>query len=782
MATIIKTNKDLQTDSPYKFENLTPTPPKLETVNTTPIQNNGVFGTPKVEVPSSLSTSQLSKTVAQPKIVDNSGLIKNIQTTYDKYTAEAGANEDFIKGAIKASGQVETPELLAQYKGKKLGDVISGLGLGEKVGYTATPSPTIVPEANKGTSGKINPSTGEIINPTAEDVANYNAKYETVSQSDKVLDELENMKVGASDEELYNQSVYGQRANKIKGELDLMKADLEMNKIFNLQTSQELGKLARETKGEYGKFEKSLNEAGAETARNKGIILGDKASEINAKLDEITGRAEDWQDATAMKDAINAYKYNVKLVEYSVAQGDYETAREIAKETAETNDKIFNRRIDILLLKGQIDDRTANALKDQSTRETNYFKDGYLPLSADKIEEAKNDIATGKKKGFVWTDPVTQKTYLVPESEKNNGKLVTINGTSYIQNADGTFSKPNVPTSEGSEEQLYSGLSSPTATAVRSKVSSFKSEPVVANYNVVNEGYNFVKSLSSDTNNPADDQAFIYSFAKIMDPNSVVREGEYATVQKYAQSWADTFGFDVKRIFSNEKFLTKEAIDNMKATLLSKYQASEKNYNNVYKQYTDNINNLTGRNDGEKFLVDYSQAFKEKMTPEDYVLSHPDQAENIRKMIEEGKTDEEIGQIYGFIEVDGDTNEAVKISQAIGQFESGGNYKAIGPKTSSGDQAYGKYQIMGNNIPSWSKEALGYSITKEEFLSSPELQDKIAQYKMGKYFDKYGNIEDVASMWFSGKPAAKAGNAKDVIGTSVPKYISSVRSIYNKLS
>jgi hypothetical protein len=94
-----------------------------------------------------------------------------------------------------------------------------------------------------------------------------------------------------------------------------------------------------------------------------------------------------------------------------------------------------------------------------------------------------------------------------------------------------------------------------------------------------------------------------------MDPNSVVREGEYATVAKYAQSWADNFGFKVKRIFSNEKFLTTEAINNMKATLKSKYNASEKNYKNVYNQYVEGVNDITGRDDGEKYIIDYSTAF-----------------------------------------------------------------------------------------------------------------------------------------------------------------------------
>lgn len=114
-----------------------------------------------------------------------------------------------------------------------------------------------------------------------------------------------------------------------------------------------------------------------------------------------------------------------------------------------------------------------------------------------------------------------------------------------------------------------------------------------------------------------------------------------------------------------------------------------------------------------------------------------------------------------------------KIMQAIGKFESGGRYGEIGKATHSGDRAYGKYQIMGSNIPAWSKEALGYSVNKDTFLKDPKIQDLIAQHKMQQYYDKYGNIADVSSMWFSGRPYR--GNARrDVLGTSVPQYVQGV--------
>lgn len=107
---------------------------------------------------------------------------------------------------------------------------------------------------------------------------------------------------------------------------------------------------------------------------------------------------------------------------------------------------------------------------------------------------------------------------------------------------------------------------------------------------------------------------------------------------------------------------------------------------------------------------------------------------------------------------------------AIASIESGGNYSAIGPRTGTGDQAYGKYQVMGANIPQWTKEHYGQELTPQQFLQTPEAQDAVIKGEFSKNLDKYGTPQDAASVWFSGRPLAKAGNASDGYNT-VPQYI-----------
>jgi hypothetical protein len=107
--------------------------------------------------------------------------------------------------------------------------------------------------------------------------------------------------------------------------------------------------------------------------------------------------------------------------------------------------------------------------------------------------------------------------------------------------------------------------------------------------------------------------------------------------------------------------------------------------------------------------------------------------------------------------------------RAISSIESGGNYKAIGPATRTGDRALGKYQVMSANVGPWSEEVLGRRITPQEFISNPEIQDKIFQGKFGQYTEKYGP-EGAAKAWFAGEKGMNNPNAKDVLGTTVASY------------
>jgi len=116
--------------------------------------------------------------------------------------------------------------------------------------------------------------------------------------------------------------------------------------------------------------------------------------------------------------------------------------------------------------------------------------------------------------------------------------------------------------------------------------------------------------------------------------------------------------------------------------------------------------------------------------------------------------------------------------RGVARVESGGNYGAIGPavKRKDGvDHAYGKYQVMGRNIPSWTKQALGRSLTPQEFLDDQDAQEAVFEDQFKRNIAKYGSLEDAVSVWFSGRPLAQAtkAGARDV-NIGVQDYVGKV--------
>jgi tape measure domain-containing protein len=96
------------------------------------------------------------------------------------------------------------------------------------------------------------------------------------------------------------------------------------------------------------------------------------------------------------------------------------------------------------------------------------------------------------------------------------------------------------------------------------------------------------------------------------------------------------------------------------------------------------------------------------------------------------------------------------LRRAIIGKESGTNFKAVNPH--SGALGYG--QVMPANVASWTKEALGRTMTSSEFLNDSLAQVEVINYKLNQYLQKELNqgfdldtaVRRVASTWYSGQP------------------------------
>ena len=301
-------------------------------------------------------------------------------------------------------------------------------------------------------------------------------------------------------------------------------------------------------------------------------------------------------------------------------------------------------------------------------------------------------------------------------------------------------------------------------------------DPDVKQFIEIRNSYDRLKESGRDPS-AAGDLALIFNYMKMLDPGSVVRESEFATAAA-SGSLGERFKAAGNKLVAGERLsdeMRKDFMDRGKRL----YQPRKRNYDKAidfWKAEADEIGVPMDR-----VIRDYTTPTEQ---PSSELWSEGGGSGDIWADWEDSGGSQDFNN--GGSGTPTATTDTKKVAQAIGQFESGGNYTARGPVVTSGqykgEKAAGKYQVMPGNIPSWSKEALGKSISLQTFLDRPDLQDKIAEHKMGKILAQYGNIEDVASVWFSGRPIAKAGQAKDVLGTTVPSYVKNISSIFNRLS
>ncbi|ABE61210.1 hypothetical protein Nham_0314 [Nitrobacter hamburgensis X14] len=240
--------------------------------------------------------------------------------------------------------------------------------------------------------------------------------------------------------------------------------------------------------------------------------------------------------------------------------------------------------------------RPQDQLVGTPTRVGDHFIQAYQNPITGKVSYDKVEVPGGLPAQYNNFQKIGDSIVAIPDGwDGDTSKLKVIAGGS----SDGSSGAP------GDNPQLYAGLSTKTATAVRAQVAAFKTEPLVQNFGIIQEGRNFAGSLSNTTKNPADDQGLIYALAKALDPGSVVREGEYATAQKYSQSWINAYGKGVSQAIMGTGFLSEQARRNIKDTIEARYKASLQSYTHLEGQYQTGINNLTGRDDGAKFVRDY---------------------------------------------------------------------------------------------------------------------------------------------------------------------------------
>lgn len=298
----------------------------------------------------------------------------------------------------------------------------------------------------------------------------------------------------------------------------------------------------------------------------------------------------------------------------------------------------------------------------------------------------------------------------------------------------------------------------------------------------VTGNYNRLLSVQN-SDSPAGDMSLIFSFMKIQDPGSVVREGEYANAQN-AGAVSDQIRNLYNKVISGTR-LTPEQRKDFVSQAANLYNATLQQQNIINKQFAERSQKF---GIPPEYVVRDLGSYTTNSTTDD-TGSLEDQARNagidstILQSMRSEYGDEQTAE-YLKRKMGGLTNAAPaqaqngvntrveKLAAAIKQHESGGNYNAKGASTEGG-----AYQFMPSTWSQWAKQYLGNANAP----MTPQNQDTVAKAKISDLFNQGYNEQQIALIWNGGQPVIKKGVNKYGVPYDTGKYANSVLSIYKKL-
>lgn len=190
----------------------------------------------------------------------------------------------------------------------------------------------------------------------------------------------------------------------------------------------------------------------------------------------------------------------------------------------------------------------------------------------------------------------------------------------YSKAAQGQLAKQKATPAYGTDS-ILSGLSTVGASRVNKLTDNFDSSPIVKNYNTVQnsalkaqEILNDIQTRPDKFATAGDDMTLMYLFAKAQDPESVVRESEYANVADYFSSLPQNVKYQLSRVYKNtpDGRLTDDSRANIFNNLNKLYDAQTSQYNNLKSETIRKINDVAGREVGDSLLTDYSNAYSNR--------------------------------------------------------------------------------------------------------------------------------------------------------------------------
>lgn len=208
-----------------------------------------------------------------------------------------------------------------------------------------------------------------------------------------------------------------------------------------------------------------------------------------------------------------------------------------------------------------------------------------------------DDLIPGDKNPYAITQPPTQGQVL-----DNQGQVLT-NTRTQQQIGDHPLERQNTQTSVQQKQQ---DISFAPPKQAKELIESFRSDPIVKGYR---ESLPVIIGATQAQPGGAGDLSVVYGWAKAMDPNSVVREGEVGMAQTAAGPMQRAQFLVSQYRLSEGGSLPPDVRRNLIEEMRTKGRQLNLAYSEVYKQYRDLLersglpSDLLGPHEGDKFAA-----------------------------------------------------------------------------------------------------------------------------------------------------------------------------------
>ena len=200
-------------------------------------------------------------------------------------------------------------------------------------------------------------------------------------------------------------------------------------------------------------------------------------------------------------------------------------------------------------------------------------------------------------------------------------------------------------------------------------------------------------------------------------------------------------------------------------------RVQNKNSSNIDHPFADFFNKLYASN--EEFIATTRDAYGN-----DVALSKEDIISQANDSVTESVSGEYDPYNEDYSNLKAVPDEVVGVLRGLATAESSNNPNVEHPLVKrgkyKGEKAIGMYGIMPGNVKSWTKEALGKSMSIEEFKKDPDSQELVVIHQLTKSLNKYGSIEDALSVWHSGKPLKKNKSVDVTTGLKTTDYVDKI--------